>query len=1369
MVTKMSSRLFLGIPLILCLSGRCPAADPISLPPGLELHLDAAWEAEQLGTQHRSGDRIEIWHDRSTRQRHARQPEEQCRPQLVRIDGTSGPSAWVVRFDGENDSLRALGTSLRLADATVFVVAAPHSNPGNFRGFLAANAPGRRDYESGFTLDMSWGFSADVRDINVEGAGFGGARNLLKEPFAFGTLSTLEFQIDSHSKQVRLAIDGRPQATREFQPRELNADELTIGARYYENSAAPQRIQGHLAGDIAEVLVFNRILNDEERQGVRKLLQVKYAPLREALVQERRSAAGANVEPLVTVPNPPPVQMLVPGFEVEELPISLNNINNLRYRPDGKLYALGYDGDVWLLHDADGDGQEETVHRFFENQGRLRGPIGMAVIPLGHPLLRSGRPGRARGIVVASKGKVSALLDLDGDDVAEEERIIAAGWQEITQNVDAIGVAIHPRDGAIYFGLGCAAYNNAYLLDEQGRSRFDLASERGTIQRIEPDLSKRTTVCTGVRFTIGLEFNEFGDLFASEQEGATWLANGNPFDELLHIRPGLHFGFPPRHPRHLPEVFDEPSLFDYGPQHQSTCGMAFNVPHRPGGPHFGPEHWRGDLFVCGESRGKLYRTRLIRRADGEYVAENQLVACLSMLAVDCRVSPRGDLLVCCHGGGPDWGTGPGGKGRIFRIRYVDRDVPQPLRVWAAGPREVQILFDRPLDPAMLSRLNERTTITAGTYVAAGDRFESLRPGYAVTQLQWSTPRFKLPVRGTAITPDRRTILLTTDPQEQAVSSAITLPGLGRPQKSEAPFSQYPEIDLAYSLNGVSAVWTADNSGQSPWIGWLPTLDLAVARALTTGSPTHDEFWRLLEQPGRLALRTQLDPRGIFTPAVQPNSQLDYALDDDRFVTERRLQIQGAAEFSTTVDQDAKDLVPVVLEIATGGESLPRLSATWHVTLADGKSRFGAIPLHRFLLPWTRLHSEPASGPIEIPELADASWGRGRQIFQSEQAGCSKCHLVDGKGGRIGPDLSNVIHRDYASVVRDITLPSYAINPDFITYGVALTDGRVLTGAVRNDGDFLLIGDKDGKEHRIPRADVESLVPSTVSTMPEGLSKKLDEKQFKDLLAFLLKPAPLMPRDALLPRPQPRSRDEVAAVLAGADAPNPGVLRALNVLLVAGAKDHGPGEHDYPAWLKTWSELLRAAPGVTVDTAMEWPTSAQIEAADVIAFFQRGTWNDERAAAIDAHLARGRGLVYIHWAVNGDARAPEFAQRIGLASSGSIKFRHGPLDLGFDTGRGHPIARNLDAVHFHDESYWLLSGDPQRIRVLGAGVEEGERRPLFWTFEPGRGRVFVSIPGHYSWTFDDPLFRVLLLRGMAWSAGESVDRFNELVTAGTELR
>ena len=60
------------------------------------------------------------------------------------------------------------------------------------------------------------------------------------------------------------------------------------------------------------------------------------------------------------------------------------------------------------------------------------------------------------------------------------------------------------------------------------------------------------------------------------------------------------------------------------------------------------------------------------------------------------------------------------------------------------------------------------------------------------------------------------------------------------------------------------------------------------------------------------------------------------------------------------------------------------------------------------------------------------------------------------------------------------------------------------------------------------------------------------------------------------------------------------------------------------------------------------------------------------------------------------------------------------------------------------------------------------QPLVWCRDQKAGRVFVSIPGHYSWTFDDPLFRVLLLRGIAWTMDESVDRFNDLVTLGASI-
>ena len=1426
---------------------------------GLALWLDAGQEGESRKAsgvaKSNSGDPLPSWHDASPAKRHAVQGDPKLQPKLFHVgmadddddDVLHQDANWVVRFDGEDDHLRTLIPAEKLTDFTLFVVAAPHSNGGGYRGLLAFNRSGARDYETGFAMDQNAAATAALQNINCEGRGFGGARNLMNAAAPFGTLHVFECVADSKLKQVRFAFDGRDSGKRAFVPAELTADEITVGARFPTNGpdAVPR---GFLHGDIAEVLLFNRVLSDAELKSMRSYLDAKHASLMASLPHEvKLLGSSANVEPLIIVADPPPIQMLVPGFSVYELPVGLPNINNLRSRADGMLYALGYNGDIWLLSDTNADGLEDKAEPFFDSQGRLRGPIGMAVIPQGHVLLgglalKAGvndqKVNSPQGVVVASKGKISAILDMDGDGLAEEEKVIAGGWKEIPPNVDAIGVAIDAA-GAIYFGLGTAAYNNAYLVDSQGKAHFDLQSERGTIMKIEPDLSARSIVCTGVRFTIGLEFDEHGELFASDQEGATWLPNGNPFDELLHIpmtesEAKPHYGFPPRHPKHLPDVIDEPSLFDYAPQHQSTCGMSFNLPRTYSlkgaesiSPHttlFGPESWRGDIFVTGESRGKLYRTELARTEAGHYVARNHLLARLSMLTVDCCLSPRGDLLVACHSGGPDWGTGPTGKGKLFAIRYTDWQAPQPVATWAAGPQEVRVAFDQPLDPAHLKNLAGQTKITYGEFVSAADRFETLRPGYAVVQAQLSSPRYNLPVHGISVTPDRRTLVISTAPHRADVQYALVLPRLTgssdqalvtKPSGEEKeglqsgnsgrPLPQHPQVDLAYSLNGVLATWVPDDNSRPSWTGVLPHLDLDVSR-LFSGGDLDARLGEILAQPGTLTLQTQFDLRDLLHPAVQPGSKLDHEWPEEQIrirFSEPRMQsiawtvgdkkeersfptddsAQLVAEFSST-----SELLPrVTLTIRTGGrtesderrlESKSLGRVRW---LDAAKTRERELSLNRFRLPFveTKLKNDSSPQKRDIPELAGGSWGRGRRVFFSDAAACAKCHVIHGSGGAIGPDLSNLIHRDYTSVLRDVTQPSFSINPDYIASIVSLDDGRVLTGSIRTENAKLLIGDKEGRVHMVSQDEIEELRHSPLSIMPEGIPQLLGPARMRDLLTFLLTEPPRMPIADELTPVKPRSRAEVAKVLAQSPE-SPVNAPPVRILLVAGAKDHGPGEHDYPAWLGVWSELLRGADGVTVETAMEWPTAEQFATADTIAFFQKGSWSAERAKAIDDHIAKGRGLVYIHWAIEGGAEASAFAQRIGLASNAATtKYRHGPLDLSFQTpgigdGNVHPIARNFSAAKFHDESYWQLQGDPSKLRRIATGVEVGQPHPLFWTIEPPApnaeqpGRIFVSVLGHYSTTFDDPLFRILLLRGFAWSLKEPVDRFSELATIGVEL-
>lgn len=121
-----------------------------------------------------------------------------------------------------------------------------------------------------------------------------------------------------------------------------------------------------------------------------------------------------------------------------------------------------------------------------------------------------------------------------------------------------------------------------------------------------------------------------------------------------------------------------------------------------------------------------------------------------------------------------------------------------------------------------------------------------------------------------------------------------------------------------------------------------------------------------------------------------------------------------------------------------------------------------------------------------------------------------------------------------------------------------------------------------------------------------------------------------------------------------------------------------------------------------------------------------------------------------------------------SKAGAIRYRHGPLRLEL-ANTDHPILRNLDELDLLDESYWTLAGDPAQITLLASSPEEGKLWPQIWCYERAKGRVFVAIPGHYNWTFDDPLFRIVLLRGIAWSCREPIDRFNELVLPGARVK
>ena len=275
----------------------------------------------------------------------------------------------------------------------------------------------------------------------------------------------------------------------------------------------------------------------------------------------------------------------------------------------------------------------------------------------------------------------------------------------------------------------------------------------------------------------------------------------------------------------------------------------------------------------------------------------------------------------------------------------------------------------------------------------------------------------------------------------------------------------------------------------------------------------------------------------------------------------------------------------------------------------------------------------------------------------------------------------------------------------------------------------------------------------------------------------IEPAPILMDGA----PPPRKIAEVQAILGSAlTAALDRNAKPLRIVLCASEKDRDhnrPGIHDYPLWRERWSRLLSRAPSVTVETATDWPNPEQWSRADVIAINSHNpVWSlesdPEKIAALgtqmDDFLARGGGLVFIHWSVNGGPHAPDLATRLGLAWGKGSRYRHGAKDWILDLG--HPLAVGFKQWELPDESYWNMTGDLEhaKTRVLASSIEESEPRPQMWTREVGHGRIFVSIPGHYSWTFDDPLYRILVFRGFMWVARQPLDRLAPLTIIGARV-
>jgi putative heme-binding domain-containing protein len=127
--------------------------------------------------------------------------------------------------------------------------------------------------------------------------------------------------------------------------------------------------------------------------------------------------------------------------------------------------------------------------------------------------------------------------------------------------------------------------------------------------------------------------------------------------------------------------------------------------------------------------------------------------------------------------------------------------------------------------------------------------------------------------------------------------------------------------------------------------------------------------------------------------------------------------------------------------------------------------------------------------------------KGTQVYEKI---CANCHLVGGKGGKVGPELDGIGVRGLDRLLEDILLPSRNVDQAFRASTIALNDGKSVTGLLlREEGEVLVIADEMGKEIRVAKSDIDEQRVMRVSPMPANIAEQLGDGDFYDLVSYLL--------------------------------------------------------------------------------------------------------------------------------------------------------------------------------------------------------------------------------------------------------------------------
>jgi putative heme-binding domain-containing protein len=701
-----------------------------------------------------------------------------------------------------------------------------------------------------------------------------------------------------------------------------------------------------------------------------------------------------------------------------------------------------------------------------------------------------------------SKG-LYRLRDTTGDDLFDDVTLL----REFPGNVGhgRNDLTLGP-DGMIYGIHGDAVHVPTEEIDDLTspfrEARRGVRTTEGHLIRTDRDGQRWELIAAGLRNPYGVAFNAEGHAFtydadAEHDMGAPWYRP----TRLVHLFSGADFGWrgrtgdwPPYDPDHADNALP---VVDIGKG--SPTAVAFG---RSG--NF-PDPYRSALFVLDWAYGRILACHLQPRGAGYVCRPETFLKGRPLNVTDLAFGPDGAMYVITGGRKT--------QSALYRVAHVG-SAADPLRPtqqqavreeFSRGQREVFSQLAQ-----FHGRVDSSAVETAWPYLGSPD--PTLRHA-AQTAIEHQ-PLEQWEQRA----------LAEEDPAIAAVAlSAVARSGQENvvepviKRLNQLPFASLPAYQQLSLLNAYAICLSTSAVGRELRTETCSRLE-ALFPVLHEGiAPTGAGNGVNRQLATLLLLRLESSAAVARTMALlrQAETQEDH---QHYLFTLRHSRSGWTLADRTTFFEVLGELDRAAFSGAGMPSFLSQIREEAIATLSDleteslgelvesgAKGEPAALIIDRpFVKEWTAaMLVDEVSRETHRPSIAS-----GRTVF--DDAMCSRCHRINGRGGVLGPDLTSAASRfGRRDLLNSIVSPSSVIAEKYRNMQVVTTEGQVFTGRITTAGDYrsplLRIATdplKPWEYVEIVKTQVDTYLPSPVSPMPEGLLDTFTAAEILDLLAFL---------------------------------------------------------------------------------------------------------------------------------------------------------------------------------------------------------------------------------------------------------------------------